>query len=208
MTMLVLLSWMGLIVSVSSEPVTPAAPDPPPDTYGGATVSMIHRIDAGCTLYCDLEDFPPIIGKNMPVKIRGLKTADAVEYNQKIQAFLAGLLLEETDDPPAVNLNNIRRGRTFCFVADITIEGEDLCDLLVENGLAQRIIEVREPASADNTQSANESFTASTAPMPGASVTIGSFTFRIGGKPKAPADSPVKPAIPKRARRLRDCNDW
>ena len=143
MNMIYLLSWMGLMLSVNNAPTL----NHPSDVYGNATVSKILRIDETCTLYCDIQDFPPVIGKNMPVKICGLKTANAIEYNQKIQNFLSELLLKKTDSPQKITLKNIRRGETFCFSADIEIDGKDLCDLLVANGLAQRVIEVKEPAS-------------------------------------------------------------
>lgn len=115
--------------------------------YGQATVVTVLRIDEQCTLYCNIEGFPAIIGENMPVKINGLKTANTVEYNRKIQTYLTELILTKTDTPKEVYLKNIRRGDTFCFLGDIEIDGVDLCDLLVENGLAKRIIEVKTPAS-------------------------------------------------------------
>ncbi|MBL7214261.1 MAG: hypothetical protein ISS71_01145 [Phycisphaerae bacterium] len=149
MSIIYLLSWMGLIFSVNDAP----APNQTPDFYGNAIVSKILRIDETCTLYCDIQDFPRIIGENMPVKISGLKTADTIEYNQKIQKFLSELLLTETEAPKKIALKNIRRGKVFCFVADIEIDGEDLCDLLVANGLAQRVIEVKEPAASSSTAS-------------------------------------------------------
>lgn len=141
MSILYLLSWIGLILSATDSPAVIEATG----TYGNASVSKILRIDQTCTIFCDIKDFPAIIGVDMPVKINGLKTANAVEYNLKIQKFLSELLLTKTDTPKKVTLKNIRRGEMFCFLADVEIDGEDLCDLLVANGLAQRIIEVKIP---------------------------------------------------------------
>jgi micrococcal nuclease len=132
---------MGLILSATDSPAVVEATG----TYGNASVSKILRIDQTCTIFCDIKDFPAIIGKDMPVKINGLKTANAVEYNLKIQKFLNELLLTKMDTPKKVTLKNIRRGEMFCFLADIEIDGKDVCDLLVANGLAQRIIEVKTP---------------------------------------------------------------
>lgn len=139
---IVLLSWLGLILSVNDAPVSGQAVD----CYGNAVVSKILRIDENCTLYSNIQDFPPIIGKNMPVKINGLKTADNTEFNRKIQNFLSELLLTDNAEAgPEIILRNIQRGNTFCFCVDVEVNGKDLCDLLVENGLAQRIIEIKEP---------------------------------------------------------------
>lgn len=142
MNIICLLSWIGLVLSANDTSVLAQ----PADCYGDAVVAKILCIDQTCMLYCDIQDFPPVIGKNMPVKISGLKTANTPEYNQKIQKFLVELLLSKTDTPQKVCLRNIRRGNTFCFLADIEINGEDICDVLVENGLAQRIIQVKTPA--------------------------------------------------------------
>ena len=145
---IVLLSWMGLILSASDAPVS----NPVVDCYGNAVVSKVVRIDENCTLYSDIQDFPPIIGKNMPVKVHGLKTADDGKFNQKIQTFLTELLLiDKNESTPNIVLRNIQRGDTFCLCADVEVDGNDLCDLLVENGLAQRIIEVKEPHPQQNT---------------------------------------------------------
>ncbi len=142
MSMICLLSWMGLILSANEASV---AVTEPTETFGHAVVSQILCVDQTCTIYCDIEGFPPIIGKNMPIKINGLKTANSRESNQNLQVFLFNLLLDGKDTPKQVHLKHLRRGETFCFLADIEVDGEDLCDLLVENGLAQRVIKVSEP---------------------------------------------------------------
>jgi len=141
MNVISLLSWIGLILTATEVPTAPE----PSDVEEGVAVTNILRIDQSCTLFCDIEDFPAIIGMNMPVKINGLITADATEFNEKIRTFLSDLLLNPSEAPKQVNLKNIRRGETFCFVADIEIDGRDLCDLLVANGLARRIIQVKVP---------------------------------------------------------------
>ena len=147
---IVLLSWMGLMLSANDAP----ASKPVVNCYGNAVVSKVLRIDDNCTLYSDIQDFPPIIGINMPVKINGLKPAGNTVFNQKIQKFLNELLLTGKNEPaPEIILKNIRRGDTFCFYADVEVNGDDLCDLLIENGLAQRIIEIKEPYPQQETTS-------------------------------------------------------
>lgn len=147
---IVLISWMGLILSANDAPVS----NPVVDCYGDAIVSKVLRVDENCTLHTNIQDFPPIIGKNMPVKINGLKPAGNTAFNQKIQKFLNKLLLtDKAESGPEIILKNIQRGDTFCFCADVEVNGSDLCDLLVENGLAQRIIEIKEPHPPQETTS-------------------------------------------------------
>ena len=144
----VVLSWMGLILSVNNAPISNQVVD----CYGNAVVSRILRVDENCTLYSNIQDFPSIIGENMPVKINGLKTADNTAFNRKIQQFLSELLLtDKAESGPEIILKNIQRGDTFCFCADVEVNGNDLCILLVENGLAQRIIEIKEPQPQQGT---------------------------------------------------------
>ncbi len=148
MNIICLFAWMGLICSASELTVSVESH---PCSYGHAEVTAVHRIDENCILYCDIRDFPPIIGKNMPVKINGLRTSSSVEQNHKIQAFLNLLLMTKTDTAKKILLKDLQRGGQFCFLADIEINGQDICDLLVDNGLAQRIITV----SAGDTPQSN-----------------------------------------------------
>ncbi len=111
--------------------------------YGQATVSDVLRIDEQCTLYCNIEGFPAIIGENMPVKINGFKPANNGELNKKIKQFLCRLFLSKNNDSKVIHLKNIQRGDAFCLRADVEIDGSDLCDLLVEDGLAKRVIEIK-----------------------------------------------------------------
>ena len=50
-------------------------------------------------------------------------------------------------------MKDIQRGEQFCLVADIDVDGKDLCDLLVEKKLAQKIIEV--PQQIDSATNAS-----------------------------------------------------
>ena len=127
-----------------------AESEPPAVHYGQATVGTVLRIDEQCTLYCNIEGFPAIIGENMPVKINGFKPAPGSELNQKIKIFLCDLFLSENKKTNVVRLKNIARGDTFCLRADIEVNGNDLGDLLVENGLAKRVIEIKGTSSSQS----------------------------------------------------------
>ncbi|HOK95203.1 MAG TPA: Ada metal-binding domain-containing protein [Anaerohalosphaeraceae bacterium] len=118
-----------------------------PETYGDVSVSALLRIDETVTLFCDIADFPPVIGQNMPVQIRGLKTAASGQDNLPLLAFLNTFFFSGSVQHTLV-LRNIQRGQQFCLVADIEVDGQDLCQLLVEKKLAQRIIEIPSAAGS------------------------------------------------------------
>jgi len=79
--------------------------------------------------------------------------------NLKLLMFLNDLFLSKNSKPKQIVLKNIQRGKQFCLLADIEVDGQDLCDLLVEKKLAQKVIEVpqSEKTNSDSPPVANES---------------------------------------------------
>ena len=135
-------------------------PTPKPvESYGNAKVKTIHRLDEHVRLYCDISDFPPIIGQNIPVCIKALKPADNAKDNLKLLMYLNDLLLSKKNKPKQIILQNIQRGEQFCLVADIEVDGKNLCDLLIEQKLAEKVIEVPQPekTNSDSPAVRNES---------------------------------------------------
>lgn len=126
------------------------------NSYGQAVVSAVLRIDENVTFYCDIQDFPPVIGKNMPVRLKALKPARTAQENQKLLVFLNDLLFSKEKSVTSIQLKNIERGSSFCLVADMEVDGRDLCDLLVEQDLARRVVEVSAAASTAETIAASE----------------------------------------------------
>jgi len=130
----------------------------PVQAYGDVTVSTVLRLDEHVRIFCDIAELPPVIGQNIPVRINGLKPADTAKGNLKLLMFLNDLLLSKTTKPKQIVLKDIQRGEPFCLVADIEVDGQDLCDLLIEKKLAQKIIEVPQPEKTESSSStaANE----------------------------------------------------
>lgn len=128
-----------LAVSLHSQSVDPP-PEPAP-TYGSVEVTRVVQVEAACTLICDIDAFPPVVGRRIPVRLQGIEIPAKGVVSGDVMAFLQRLLIPENQRAlPAILLKDIRRGDTFCLVADIEVNGQDLAGLLVENGLAQRVI--------------------------------------------------------------------
>ena len=132
--------------SFSQKTATP----PPVESYGDAKVSTVLRLDEHVRLYCDISELPPVIGQNIPVCINGLKPAADAKDNLELLMFLNDLLLSKNNKPKTILLKDIQRGEQFCLIADIEVDGQNLCDLLVEKDLAQKIIEVPQSKKADS----------------------------------------------------------
>ena len=127
----------------------------PVQSYGDAEVSSVLRLDEHVRLYCNIADLPPIIGKNIPVCIKGLKPSSNPNQNLELLMFLNDLLLSKSDQPHKIQIKNIERGKDFCLVADIYVDEQDLCTLLIDKKLANKVIEV--PSSTPNTGKEKES---------------------------------------------------
>lgn len=125
----------------------------PNKSYGDIGVEKVLRLDKDVKIYCDLKDMPPLIGKNIPVRIKGLKPSANPQDNLELLIFLNDVLLSNPDQPKPVQLKNIERGEHFCLVADIQIDNQDLCTMLVEKKLVNKVIEVPNstPPGAENT---------------------------------------------------------
>ncbi|MEN8126507.1 MAG: Ada metal-binding domain-containing protein [Planctomycetota bacterium] len=119
-------------------------------TYGNATVTTVLRLDEHVRIFCNIAELPPIIGQNIPVQIKGLKPAADAKNNLKLLMFLNDLLLSKNNEPKQILLKDIQRGDQFCLVADIHIDGQNLCDLLIEKKLAQKVIEVPQPEKIES----------------------------------------------------------
>jgi len=126
------------------------------ESYGDAKVSSVLRLDEHVRIFCDIVELPPVIGQNIPVCINGLKPADNAKDNLKLLMFLNDLLLSKNSEPKEIVLKDIRRGERFCLIADIEVDGQDLCDLLIEKKLAEKVIEVAPSKKTDSTPAANE----------------------------------------------------
>jgi hypothetical protein len=111
-------------------------------SYGNANVTVVHRLDEYVRIYCDIADFPPVIGQNIPVSIKDLKPAEDPKNNLTLLMFLNDLLLSKDSTTNKIVLKNIERGSQFCLIADVEVDGQNLCDLLVDKKLAQKVIEV------------------------------------------------------------------
>jgi hypothetical protein len=140
-----------LFVGVSTAQEVSSEPSP---TYGDFSVSKVLRLDEHVRIYCDIPELPPIIGQNIPVCINGLAPSKNPQDNLKLLMFLNELFLSNKNKPEIILLKDIQRGQEFCLVANVEVDGKDLCELLIEKKLARKIIQVPE---SSNSKSARNS---------------------------------------------------
>lgn len=135
-------SLLVILISILINPLSAYSQETGEITYGSAEIIRIHQITSDFTLVCDISNYPPVIGQKMPVRIRGLESLGP-DPDSELHDFLKTLFTQNQNDPNhPIELRNIQRGQMFCLVADITIDGIDLGDRLVREGLVQRILKI------------------------------------------------------------------
>lgn len=109
--------------------------------YGRVFVDQIVRVYDGDTITVTIEQWPPIVGEEIGIRVNGIDTPEIrgqcgreKEFARQAREFvLAQLAAAQT-----VELRNIDRGKYFRVVADVYVDGENLADRILLAGLAYR----------------------------------------------------------------------
>lgn len=103
--------------------------------YGDLTVEGVRSVYDGDTFRVDIAGLHPLMGQNIPVRLRGV---DAPEIRGKCEAEKS-LAIKARDYVRAllggakeIILQNIDRGKYFRIVADVSVDGLDLGETLIE----------------------------------------------------------------------------
>jgi micrococcal nuclease len=103
-------------------------------------VSRVVSVYDADTFRVDIEGWPDIVGKNMPIRVKGV---DAPEIrgkceSEKVQAKIARDFTRSLLESGArVELRNLKRGKYFRFLADVYIDDTLLSEKLIVGGLAR-----------------------------------------------------------------------
>jgi hypothetical protein len=138
---------LSILAAATDDNPSPSAAG---DDYGQAVVEKPLRVDSQCRIFCDIQNWPAIIAKEIPIQIRGLDAQQSFDIptRQFILETLTAAMNSNSaadSDPnrpaaPKILLKHIQRGQTFCLVADVEINGHDLAQMLVDKGYAKKII--------------------------------------------------------------------
>lgn len=95
----------------------------------GVYISRVVRVYDGDTIFVDIDEWPPIVGKNMPVRIRGINCPEmnalVPEIRDRAKAAKA-FTSTKIAKAEKIYLNNIQRGNYFRLIADVWLDGVDL----------------------------------------------------------------------------------
>ncbi len=103
-------------------------------------VSKVVSVYDGDTLRVDIDGYPDVVGKNMPVRIRGIDTPEIrgkcpeeKALAKKSRDFLRLKLAEAKE----IELLDVDRGKYFRLLASVYVDGKSVGKLLISEGMAR-----------------------------------------------------------------------
>ena len=109
--------------------------------YGTVTVSKVISVYDGDTFRVDIDSLPPIVGKNIPIRLNGVDTPEIqgkCQYEKDLALLARDFVRKKLENAKEIKLTKLQRGKYFRVVADVTIDGVSLEQELLENKLAYK----------------------------------------------------------------------
>ena len=124
-----------LIVCIGFSSVQ-AAPE-----YGTAIVSKVISVYDGDTFRVDIDSLPPIVGKNIPIRLNGVDTPEIrgkCQYEKDLAIKARDFVRNKLANAKEIKLNNLQRGKYFRVVANVMVDGVSLEQELLDKEFAYK----------------------------------------------------------------------
>ncbi len=105
-----------------------------------ASVSELVRVYDGDTITVDIADWPPIVGDDISIRVRGLDTPEIrgkCDLEKAMARVARDRMREILEGAEAITLLDYERGKYFRLVATVMADGKDVADILIGEGLAK-----------------------------------------------------------------------
>ena len=109
--------------------------------YGTAIVSKVISVYDGDTFRVDIDSLPPIVGKNIPIRLNGVDTPEIqgkCQYEKDLALKARDFVRNKLANAKEIKLTHIKRGKYFRVVANVLLDGVSLEQDLLENKLAYK----------------------------------------------------------------------
>jgi len=109
--------------------------------YGTVTVSKVINVYDGDTFRVDINSLPPIVGKNIPIRVNGVDTPEIrgkCQYERNLALEARDFVRARLSNAKEIKLTNLQRGKYFRVVANVLVDGVSLEQELLDNKLAYR----------------------------------------------------------------------
>lgn len=100
-------------------------------------VDELVRIYDGDTITVNIDMWPPLLGKEISIRVRGVDTPEIRGecQTEKDRAYAARDFAEKKlREAHVITLRNPERGKYFRLIADVYYDGKNLSDALIQNG--------------------------------------------------------------------------
>ena len=113
--------------------------------YGSVTVDEVTSILDGDTIRATINEWPPVIGYRIPVRISGINaperrsrcdTEAEKERERELAADARIYLVERLRGADEIELRQIERGSFFRIIAEVWADGENVGQKMIEAGHA------------------------------------------------------------------------
>ncbi len=121
-----------LLISISSQ----AAPQ-----YGTVTVSKVISVYDGDTFRVNIASLPPIVGKNIPIRVNGVDTPEIqgkCKYEKNLALEARDFVRSKLANAKEIKLTNLQRGKYFRVVSNWLVDGVSFEQVLLDKDLAYR----------------------------------------------------------------------
>ena len=109
--------------------------------YGTVTVSKVISVYDGDTFRVDIDSLPPIVGKNIPIRLNGVDTPEIqgkCQYEKDLALKARDFVRNKLANAKEIKLTKLQRGKYFRVVADVMLDDVSLEQELLENKLAYK----------------------------------------------------------------------
>ncbi len=116
------------------------APQALANDYGSIVISRVTNVYDGDTFRVDIDQWPPLIGKNAPIRINNIDTPELrakCPYEKQLALLAKKFTQDKLQHANVIELKNLNRGKYFRITADVFIDGESLAEELLTAGFAK-----------------------------------------------------------------------
>jgi len=109
--------------------------------YGTVTVSKVISVYDGDTFRVDIDSLPPIVGKNIPIRLNGVDTPEIrgkCEHEKDLAIKARDFVRNKLANAKEIKLNNLQRGKYFRVVANVIVDGVSLEQELLDKEFAYK----------------------------------------------------------------------
>ncbi|SDF73000.1 nuclease homologue [Onishia taeanensis] len=106
--------------------------------YGSADVDRVTSIYDGDTFRADIAGWPDVIGERIPVRVAGVDTPEirgSCEAEKRAARRAKQFTVARLREANSITLEEIERGKYFRVVAHVIVDGKDLGEMLIDEGM-------------------------------------------------------------------------